>query len=228
MFQLFLKKHIFITMSCKILSQPLQILTKSLYYYPKRPPKWCISDSQSFPLQVYRNRHLAFGDCVTDKQPLPYRGRLQIRQCQTSIKYGPNTNLTSGRVSTGRQTGEGVQTNLWETVQPLCSRFRKTRDNITTDYFCVSSTLTPGDATVGSLQQDKADILPMKKASGRFTAQSLDSMAALPQSAMSTRKEWLLQRWPMVLWYKFTLPHYTFSTAQHLEFKNGHFYISSA
>lgn len=71
---------------------------------------------------------------------------------------GLNTKAISGMVSTGRQTGEGVQTNLWETVQQLCSRFRKTRDNITTNYFCVSSTVTPGDTTVGSLQQDKADL----------------------------------------------------------------------
>ena len=122
-------------------------------------------------------------DCVTvDKQLVPFRGRYKFVQyipskpakyglkifwvCDARIPYA-----IDGMVYTGRQPGEEVQKNLGETlVQKLCSRFRNTGRNITTDNFFTSVPLAKhllenGLTIVGTLRQNKPDIPPLMKAS---------------------------------------------------------------
>lgn len=151
-----------------------------MYYYPKRPPKWCISDPQSFPLQVYRNRHLAF--CVTDKQPVPYRGRLQIRQRQTSIKYGLNTNAISGsfhrETNRGRSSDESVG-NSPAVVQQIQKDTRQHHHRLLLCFFYTDSWRHHcGLSATGQGRHPTCE---------EGLQQSLDSMAALSWSALKER-----------------------------------------
>ncbi|XP_048861754.1 piggyBac transposable element-derived protein 4-like [Brienomyrus brachyistius] len=122
-------------------------------------------------------------DCVTvDEQLVPFRGRSKFLQYMPSkpTKYGLKIfwvcdahipYAIDGMVYTGRQPGEEVQKNLGENiVQQLCSRFRNTGRNITTDNFFTSVPLAQHllemDLTiVGTLRQNKPDIPPLMKAS---------------------------------------------------------------
>lgn len=122
-------------------------------------------------------------DCVTvDEQLVPFRGRTKFLQympskpakngikifwvCDARTPYA-----IDGIVYTGRQPGEEVQKNLGEnTVRQLCSGFRHTGRNITTDNFFTSVPLAEhllekGLTIVGTLRQNKPDIPPVMKAS---------------------------------------------------------------
>ena len=72
---------------------------------------------------------------------------------------------------TGRQPGEAVNKNLgFKIVSQLCSEFRPTGCNITTDNFFTSVPLADhllekGLTIVGTLRKNKPDIPPVMKAS---------------------------------------------------------------
>ncbi|KAJ4942402.1 hypothetical protein JOQ06_012268 [Pogonophryne albipinna] len=122
-------------------------------------------------------------DCVTvDEQLVPFRGRTMFLQYMPSkpAKYGikifwvcdaRTPYAIDGIVYTGRQPGEEVQKNLGEnTVRQLCSGFRHTGRNITTDNFFTSVPLAEhllekGLTIVGTMRQNKPDIPPVMKAS---------------------------------------------------------------
>lgn len=122
-------------------------------------------------------------DCVTvDEQLVPFRGRTRFLQYMPSkpAKYGikifwvcdaRTPYAIDGIVYLGRQPGEDIQKNLGENiVRQLCSGFRHTSRNITTDNFFTSVPLAEhllekGLTIVGTLRQNKPDIPPVMKAS---------------------------------------------------------------
>lgn len=115
-------------------------------------------------------------DCVTvDEQLVPFRGRCKFIQYMPAkpSKYGIKIFWVcdsrsyfglDGIIYTGRQPGEEVCKNLGtKIVLQLCSQFRNTGRNITTDNFFTSvplaETLLENNLSlVGTLRQNKPDI----------------------------------------------------------------------